>query len=166
MQRAKSIGIDAFALNIGVDPYTDQQLGFAYQSAAANNMSVFISFDFHWWHDTSDAVAIGRKIAQYGVMPAQLKVDGKVFASSFSGDALDVTSMRSAAGMDIFFAPNFHPGQGDFSQIDGALNWMGWENNGNNKAPDGTTNVTVQQGDKSYLATLNGKSYIARECCV
>lgn len=29
MQRAKALGIDAFALNIGVDPYTDQQLGFA-----------------------------------------------------------------------------------------------------------------------------------------
>lgn len=48
MQRAKSLGIDAFALNIGVDFYTDTQLGFAYQSAADNGMSVFISFDFNW----------------------------------------------------------------------------------------------------------------------
>lgn len=40
MQRAKGLGIDAFALNIGVDPYTDQQLGFAYQSAANNGMKV------------------------------------------------------------------------------------------------------------------------------
>lgn len=40
MQRAKSLGIDAFALNIGVDPYTDQQLGYAYQSAANNGMKV------------------------------------------------------------------------------------------------------------------------------
>lgn len=30
MKRAKSLGIDAFALNIGVDPYTDRQLQFAY----------------------------------------------------------------------------------------------------------------------------------------
>lgn len=48
MQRAKSLGIDAFALNIGTDWYTDTQLGFAYQSAADNDMSVFISFDFNW----------------------------------------------------------------------------------------------------------------------
>ena len=46
MKRAKAAGIDAFALNIGTDPYTDQQLGFAYQSAANNGMKVFISFDF------------------------------------------------------------------------------------------------------------------------
>ena len=61
MTRAKSIGINAFALNIGVDPYTDQQLGYAYESAANNNMKVFISFDFklvdhlssvrHWGQD-------------------------------------------------------------------------------------------------------------------
>lgn len=48
MQRAKSLGIDAFALNIGIDSYTDAQLNYAYESAANNNMKVFISFDFNW----------------------------------------------------------------------------------------------------------------------
>lgn len=43
MQRAKSLGIDAFALNIGVDGYTDTQLGYAYQSAANNGMNVRLS---------------------------------------------------------------------------------------------------------------------------
>lgn len=60
MTRAKSIGTDAFALNIGVDPYTDQQLGYAYESAANNDMKVFISFDFNWW-TTSQASDIGAK---------------------------------------------------------------------------------------------------------
>ncbi len=125
MIRAKSLGIDAFALNIGFDPYTDTQLGFAYQSAANNGMKVFISFDFNWYHDTSDASAVGAKIAQYASHPAQLMVDGKVFASSFAGDALNVPAMRSAAGVPVFWAPNFHPSYGtDFNQIDGALNWM------------------------------------------
>lgn len=49
MQRAKALGIDALALNIGVDPYTDTQLGYAYESAANNDMKVFISFDFNWY---------------------------------------------------------------------------------------------------------------------
>lgn len=125
MQRAKSLGIDAFALNIGVDGYTDQQLGLAYQSAANNGMKVFISFDFNWYHDTSDASAVGAKIAQYAHLPAQLMVDGKVFASSFAGDALNVAAMRSAAGVPVFFAPNFHPSYGtNFGPIDGALNWL------------------------------------------
>lgn len=124
MKRAKSLGIDAFALNIGVDPCTDTQLGYAYQSAANNGMKVFISFDFNWYH-TSDAVAVGQKIAQYAKLPAQLYVDNKVFASSFAGDGVDVAAIRNAAGVQIFWAPNFHPEYGtDFNTIDGALNWM------------------------------------------
>lgn len=125
MRRAKSLGIDAFALNIGVDPYTDEQLNYAYESAANNGMKVFISFDFNWYHDTSDAGAVGAKIAQYGSRPAQLIVDGKIFASSFAGDRLDVAAMRSAAGGSVFWAPNIHPEQGtSFANVDGALNWM------------------------------------------
>ncbi|KKK20681.1 hypothetical protein ARAM_000352 [Aspergillus rambellii] len=162
MKRAKSLGIDAFALNIGVDPYTDAQLQLAYQSAANNEMKVFISFDFNWWHADSQAAEIGQKIKQYAALPAQLKVDGKTFVSSFAGDQLDVATMRSSAGEELFFAPNFHPEmKTDFSKIDGALNWMAWPNNGNNKAPDATGNVTVQEGDQAYLKALGDSNYIA-----
>ena len=118
------MGIDAFALNIGVDSYTDTQLGFAYQSAANNGMKVFISFDFNWYSPSSGATAVGQKIAQYAGQSAQLKINGDVFASSFAGDGLDVATMRAAAGVPVFWAPNFHPGQSDVSQIDGALNWL------------------------------------------
>ncbi|KAJ7473121.1 glycoside hydrolase family 71 protein [Mycena galericulata] len=160
MQRAKAIGIDAFALNIGTDSYTDQQLGYAYQSAANNGMKVFISFDFNWW-TTAQGSAVGSKIAQYASLPAQLTIGGKVFASSFAGDGVDVSALRAAAGVNVYWAPNFHPGQTDFSVVDGALNWLGWENNGNNKAPSGGVTVTVTEGDQSYESTLAGKGYIA-----
>lgn len=103
MKRAKSLGIDAFALNIGVDPYTDRQLQFAYDSATQNSMKVFLSFDFNWW-SIGQAWAIGQKIAQYASKPAQLMVDDKVFVSSFAGDGLDVATMRAAAGKPLFFA--------------------------------------------------------------
>ncbi|KAL4956106.1 glycosyl hydrolase family 71-domain-containing protein [Aspergillus filifer] len=161
MQRAKSLGIDAFALNIGVDPYTDQQLGLAYQSAANNDMKVFISFDFNWWN-TGQGYQVGQKIAQYASLPAQLKVDGKVFVSSFAGDGLDVAAMRSAAGQPIFWAPNYHPEYGtNMDQVDGLLNWMAWPNDGNNKAPRPGAEVSVQDGDDMYIRALNGKDYIA-----
>ena len=163
MQRAKEYGIDAFALNIGVDPYTDQQLNLAYQSAANNNMKVFISFDFNWW-TTSQATQVGQKIAQYASLPAQLQVDGKVFVSSFAGDGLDVAAMRTAAGVPLFFAPNFQPYMGtSLSDVDGLLNWMAWPNNGNNKAPTPGANISVQAGDEEYTNALAGKAYIARE---
>ncbi|KAJ5919779.1 alpha-1-3-glucanase/mutanase [Penicillium verhagenii] len=160
MQRAKDLGIDAFALNIGTDSYTDTQLQFAYTSAAKYGMKVFLSFDFNWW-SVGQGSAVGAKIKQYASYPSQLKVDGKVFVSSFSGDGVDVSAMTSAAGQSLFFAPNFHPGQGNFEDVDGALNWMAWPNNGENKAPSAGNLVTVPDGDKSYVDALGGKPYIA-----
>ncbi|KAK5991477.1 Mutanase [Cladobotryum mycophilum] len=158
MKAAKAAGIDAFALNVGVDPYTDTQLGYAYDSAANNGMKVFISFDFNWYH-TGDAGKVAQMIQTYGSKPAQLKVDGKIFASSFAGDGVDVGTIKGSG--NVFWAPNFHPGQGDFSQLDGALNWMAWPNDGNNKAPKGGSSVSVSDGDKAYAGDLGGKSYIA-----
>ncbi|KZV91682.1 mutanase [Exidia glandulosa HHB12029] len=162
MRRAKAIGIDAFALNIGTDDYTETQLNYAYDSAANNDMKVFISFDFNWYHPTSDAGRVGQLVNQYGSKASQLKVDGKVFVSSFAGDGLDVDAVRSSAGMDLFVAPNFHPGQGDFSKVDAAFNWMGWPSDGNNKAPKpGGPVVSVQDGDNAYISALGGKPYMA-----
>ncbi|KAF5358791.1 hypothetical protein D9758_008590 [Tetrapyrgos nigripes] len=143
MKRAKALGIDAFALNIGTDPFTDTQLEFAYASAANNGMKVFISFDFNWWN-TGQTAEIASKITHYGALPAQLRVDNnKIFVSSFAGDGLNVAALRSAVGQDIYFAPNFHPGQSDFG------------------APAGGNLVTVHAGDQSYVNTLAGKGYIA-----
>ena len=102
MKRAKAIGIDAFALNIGVDPYTEAQLELAYQSAADNDMKVFISFDFNWFKDTSDAARIGEMVKRYAAKPAQLMINGAAFVSSFAGDKLDVSTVRSTAGIDLF----------------------------------------------------------------
>ena len=65
MQQAKAAGIDAFALNIGADAYTDTQLTSAYESAAQNNMSVYISFDFSWY-TISNTSGIGAMIKNYG----------------------------------------------------------------------------------------------------
>lgn len=162
MRRAKDAGIDAFALNIGVDPYTDQQLGFAYDSAERNGMKVFISFDFNWW-SPGNGNGVGQKIAQYKNRGAQLRVNNRVFASSFAGDGLDVDAMRSSAGENVYFVPNFHPGQSGTDKIDGALNWMGWDSDGNNKAPKNGRKVSVVDGDNSYKNWLGGKTYLARK---
>ncbi|PSN70835.1 glycoside hydrolase family 71 protein [Corynespora cassiicola Philippines] len=162
MKRAKAAGIDAFALNIGKDDYTRAQLEYAYESAAANDMKVFISFDFHYFAPATDAAAVGELIKAFGSKEGQLKVDDKVFVSSFVGDGLNVDQVRSASGMDLFVAPNFAPGlTADPSPLDGALNWQAWDSDGNNKAPKAGQNVTVADGDAGYVAWLNGKDYIA-----
>jgi len=162
MKQAKDLGIDAFALNIGLDSSTDTQLGYAYESAAKNDMKVFISFDFNWYK-TDQAADVGSKIAEYADNPAQLKVDNKVFVSSFAGDGVDVATIKSSAGTDIFWAPNYEPGNGDFEDVDSALNWMAWDNDGNNKAPKDGANVTVADGDQAYTDALGTKPYLARK---
>lgn len=159
MAAAKAAGIDAFALNIGTDSFTDEQLGYAYDSASKNGMSVFISFDFNWW-TISQASDIGTKIAKYAGEDAQLKVDGKVFVSSFAGDGLDLGTVQSAAGTSLFWAPNFKPG--GLGSADALLSWEAWPSNGQNKAPSGGNNVTTSQGDSSYTQALGSKPYIAR----
>lgn len=162
-QMAKDLGIDAFALNIGTDEFTETQLSYAYESAANNDMKVFISFDFNWFDPTTDAEKVGQMIGDYSQQSAQLMVDGKVFASSFAGDGLDVSAMKSAANVEVFFAPNFHPTEsGDHSDLDSALNWMGWDSNGNNKAPTtASANLTIVEGDHMYKQWLTTKPYIA-----
>jgi len=170
MKLAHDMGIDAFALNIGTDEYTDEQLDFAYESAANNDMQLFISFDFNWYDKSSEAAAaeVGVKIAKYASKDAQLKVDGKVFASTFTGNGVDVDTIREGAGdVDIFFAPNFNPNDTpDPGKLDAAFNWMAWPNDGNNKAPGGTDgnapNVTVEDGDQAFLKWLGpSKAYMA-----
>jgi hypothetical protein len=162
MQLAKATGIDAFALNIGTDSYTETQLNYAYESAAENGMKVFISFDFNWYSPTADAAKVGSLIKTYAERPAQLMVDNKAFVSTYNGDGLDVAAVKSAAGIDMFIAPNFHPDQTtDVSAVDGAFNWMGWDNDGNNRAPSASSNVTVAQSDETYTNWLGSKAYIA-----
>lgn len=105
---------------------------------------------------------MGQQIAKYAHLPAQLFVDEKVFASSFAGDGVNVTAIRAAAVTDIFWAPNFHPGSANFLDIDAALNWLAWPNNGDNKAPTSAANVTVEDGDKAYIDALGSvDKYIA-----
>ncbi|KAF7876345.1 hypothetical protein EAF04_001438 [Stromatinia cepivora] len=160
MRLARRAGIDAFALNIGTDTFTDTQLDYAYASAATNHMKVFLSFDFNSWNP-SDSSSVGAKIAKYANHSAQLTVDEKVFVSTFIGDALSVADVRAKAGVPIFFAPNFSPGSSNFQELDAAFNWMGWPNNGANKAPSSSANFTVRDGDVAYMNALAGKDYVA-----
>lgn len=122
MKRAKSLGIDTFALNIGTDPYTNQQLQLAYDSAANNGMKVFLLLDFNWWH-IEQAAELSQKVAQYTSKPIQLLVDNKGFVSSFASNRMDVAVMRAAVGKSVFFAPNFYLLTGiDITLVNGLLN--------------------------------------------
>lgn len=167
--QAKSIGIDAFALNIAkIDSYTDTQLGFAYESAEKNGMKVFISFDYNYY-ETGDEGLVADKMKTYCGKAAQLKIGEKCFLSTFVGDkpghTLNVGALREQAGTELYVVPNFSPYDKDtaaspVSDLDGAFNWVGWDSNGANRAPDGT-NVTTTDQDKAYTDWLGDKAYMA-----
>ncbi|KAM7201606.1 glycoside hydrolase family 71 /Carbohydrate-binding module family 24 [Naviculisporaceae sp. PSN 640] len=170
MIRAKQAGIDAFAINIAdeaTDPFTRTQLGLAYDSAAANGMKVFISFDFHYFSPVGDAAGqVASLINDFGVKEAQLKIGDKAFVSSFVGDeasrVLNVGALKAAVRIPMFFAPNFAPWNTPNSgQLDSAFNWNGWVTNGNNRAPRPGQTKTIEDGDREYRNWLGGRPYLA-----
>ena len=169
MKKAKASGIDAFALNIAKDPYTDAQLSYAYESAANNDMKVFISFDYNYF-ETGENELVGAKLKEYCAKPGQLQVDGKCFASTFNGNfdpakLFNANTVRAAAGTDLYLVPNLSPfGRQDVTtvgDIDGAFNWIGWDSNGENRAPTAEKNVTTSDFDAQYTNWLGGKTYMA-----
>jgi hypothetical protein len=152
---AKSAGIDAFALNMGPD-VSNEQLGYAYASAAKVGIKVFISFDFNdGLFKTSDPAKVGQIVAAFKDNAGQLLVDGKPFVSTFAGPGLDVAAMESAAGTDVFFAPNWYVSS-DKTGVDALFNWNGWRTDGNNNPGSIGPNNTVF-GDGAYVDSIGSK---------
>jgi len=169
MKKAKAAGIDAFALNIAKDTYTDTQLNYAYESAANNDMKVFISFDYNYF-ETGENELVGAKLKEYCGKPGQLMVENKCFASTFNGDTnpiklFNAKTVRASAGTDLYLVPNLSPtGIRDATavdDIDGSFNWIGWDSNGANRAPTPGQNVTTSDFDAKYTEWLGGKTYMA-----
>ncbi|KAI1373097.1 glycoside hydrolase family 71 protein [Hypoxylon crocopeplum] len=154
---AKSAGIDGFALNIGsADSWNAQQLQLAYDTAATNSFSMFLSFDMAASSWSVDQVV--SLVNQYKGAGSQLKVNGKPFVSTFEGpDWVDNwASVRSATG-DIFLVPDWSSlgaqgVGGRLGQIDGAFNWGAWPNANQYSMDEGN--------DLAYKSTLTGKAYM------
>ena len=86
IQLAKAAGIDAFAINYGgwnVD--WNQQEGYLakfYADAEANGYSVFLSIDTTSVTDINMIIGL---VNQYANSPAQLKINGEIMLSTFTG---------------------------------------------------------------------------------
>lgn len=109
MSLAKSYGITGFALNIGNDPYNEQQLDFAYQAAEdVGAFDLFISFDFNWFK-LGDVDRIINIMKRYYDKKSQLYVDGKVFVSTFIGDGFDWDQVARGVGKELYSVPFYQP---------------------------------------------------------
>lgn len=124
MRIAKAHAIDGFALNIGVDPYTQDQLDLAYSAAEAVDFDVFISFDFNWYQ-ISDVDKVSTMFKRYMDKPKQYKVDGKPFVSTFIGDGFDWAAVQQQVGKAIYAVPFNEPTaqNADTPALSGLFSW-------------------------------------------
>ncbi|KAK0383184.1 hypothetical protein NLU13_9097 [Sarocladium strictum] len=156
ISEAKSAGIDGFALNIGTDTYTDEQLGLAYNAAAAaGGFQLFLSFDMAASSWSVDQVV--SLINTYKDNANQHKVDGLPFVSTFEGPNWEGWDTVRASTGGIFLVPDWSslgPAgvTARLDTIDGAFNWGAWP--GPNQL-DLTTDADV-----AYQSGLNGKLYM------
>lgn len=157
---AKASGIDAFALNIGKDSYTNTQLGYAYAAAAAaGNFKMFISFDFAYYSLPSDANLIVQTINTYASSPAQFKVEGRPLVTTFIGDNQDWSTVKSMT--NIFLAPNWADPTfvASNSLVEGGYPWNAWGTVNNKGVADPYPNLVNQ--DSYWKATIGSKLYFA-----
>ncbi|KAI5123869.1 hypothetical protein M0805_005686 [Coniferiporia weirii] len=140
---AHANGIDAFALNTGTDSWQPDQVKNAYTAAEQSNTTfkLFISFDMTVLPCTTpaDAATLRNYITTYANSSAQFKYDGKIFASTFSGEKCtfgqgsvaqgwtsQFTSQLTGAN-SVFFVPSFFVDPSTFgsyaSAMDGQFNW-------------------------------------------
>ncbi|WVQ73398.1 hypothetical protein IAR50_002970 [Cryptococcus sp. DSM 104548] len=161
MQLAKDAGIDGFALNIGVDPYSQSQLALAYAACETlSDFNVFISFDFNWY-TIDNVTGVADMLKLFKDSSAQYRVDDKPFVSSFIGDGFDWSSVASAVGEDLYAVPYFEATADNVNNagVSGLFSWAAW--------PGQLDNVPVDQSmttsrDNEYLDLLeaSNKTYM------
>ncbi|WVR06496.1 hypothetical protein IAU60_003527 [Kwoniella sp. DSM 27419] len=161
IQLAKSYGIDGWALNIGVDSYTEKQLDLAYQASAQANFSCFISFDFNWYK-LVNVSGVADMMRKYKDHPAQLRVDGKPFVSTFVGDGFDWSAVAQQVGEELYAVPFWQPTQDNANDkgLSGLFSWAAWPGQLDNIPIDAS--LTTER-DETYLSVLNqaGRKYMA-----
>jgi glucan endo-1,3-alpha-glucosidase len=162
IQLAKEKGITGFALNIGVDPYTQDQLDLAYAAAeSVGDFQMFISFDFNWYKP-DDTSGVATMMKRYVDKPAQLLVDGKPFVSSFIGDGFNWKACAEIVGREIYAVPFFQPTSEHANDpgVSGLFSWAAWPGQLDNQPLK--ANMTLDR-DEAYLDVLDpaGKQYMA-----
>ncbi|KIR70458.1 mutanase [Cryptococcus deuterogattii CA1014] len=152
MQLAKSKGIDGFALNIGVDWYSQEQLDLAYQAGASVGFDLFISFDFNWY-TVANVSGVAEMLKRYKDQSAQFRVDNKPFVSTFIGDGFDWSSVATEVGEELYAVPFWQPSADNANNagLSGLFSWDAWPGQLDN-VPVNTTMSDIR--DIEISATL------------
>ncbi|KAF9242611.1 glycoside hydrolase family 71 protein [Melanogaster broomeanus] len=128
-------GIDGFALNVGRDSWQPQQVANAYEAAkqSGTGFKLFLSLPCG---NANDAATLRNYITTYASHPNQFVYNGRVFASTFSGETCkfgqgSVQSGWSSqflgqlSGTDaVHFVPSFFVDPSSFQSYNGVINGM------------------------------------------
>ncbi|KAG6376987.1 glycoside hydrolase family 71 protein [Boletus reticuloceps] len=186
-------GIDGFALNVGRDSWQPQQVANAFQAAqqSGTGFKLFLSFDMTSLpcDSASDAATLRNYITTYASHPNHLIYNGRVFASTFSGESCHFGQGSVQSGWStqflqqlsgenaVYFVPSFFVDTSAFQGFDGVINGMfnwnsGWPtqltaSSVPNFASSALSSLAVYIGatvsDEQYINALNpmGASYMA-----
>ncbi|EJD50719.1 glycoside hydrolase [Auricularia subglabra TFB-10046 SS5] len=156
IQLAQQTGIDAFALNIGTDNFTDTQLSLAYTAANQLGFKLFISFDFAaspGFNDFQNQIV--PRLRTYAPNGANVVWNNKALVSTFAGDGFDWSGVRSAVPTALEIIP-FYQAANINPSLDGLFNWQAWPSVNNQPVP-----VKMNtSADQFYLSQLQGKPYM------
>ncbi|KIY68913.1 glycoside hydrolase family 71 protein [Cylindrobasidium torrendii FP15055 ss-10] len=170
IQLAASKGIDAFALNLGRDPWQPARIADAFTAAksAGGNFKLFLSFDMTSLPCVSpgDANLIQQYMANYTTLPTYFVFKGKPLVSTFAGEyctfgqgGLDAAwnyAIKSRSIPAVNFVPSFFVDPSQYPSlrsVDGAFNWNGaWPMGGND---------LDFSSDQGYISNLGGRIYMA-----
>ncbi|KAA1087353.1 hypothetical protein PGT21_029633 [Puccinia graminis f. sp. tritici] len=164
MRTAQEAHIDAFAINIGVDPSNEHQLPLIYDTAKSVGFKVFLSFDMNYYAYPGSSKDIEKRVLQFSKHPARFQYQNKTFISTFSGEVpgtfLDANLNYTAAwcslkaslrghGVNTYFVPGWTGTIPSTSRCaDGLLSWDAWPHNNESQPVDYAqvnANVTTQE---------------------
>ncbi|KAH6621724.1 glycosyl hydrolase family 71-domain-containing protein, partial [Boeremia exigua] len=155
MNKAASVGIQAFALNMAADwPYNSQSLEYAFAAAHTTGFKLFFSFDYPGGAYPWDQNVVINYLNKWGGDSNYWQhAPGKPLASTFEGpgNAADWHNIKAKTG--CFFMPDWSS-VGAFPAIglaegvaDGLFSWAAW--------PYGKRK-TDTYSDHSYIQALGG----------
>jgi aminopeptidase I len=156
--KAKAVGIDGFALNIGPqDDYTTRQINLAADAAnQVRDFTLFLSFDYLTAGYPWDAGVVTSMINDFATKAgsAQYRYNNKPLVSTFEGvnSAGDWAAIKANTG--CFFVPDWtsaSPTGIPQANIDGAFSWDAW--------PHGPVGKD-KSSDLAWQAALGAKPYM------
>ncbi|GAA5978492.1 hypothetical protein JCM10908_004377 [Rhodotorula pacifica] len=184
MISARSVGIDAFAVNLGFYSWETTQLERIFEAAEQNDFRLFYSFDMlHWNRKGASQTMLNDRLLPYAKRDTYHKIDGKIVISTFNGAQdgtyLDGVSsfaasnsrwnqlladVKSKTGLDTYFAPcwlSLKPvSSSDAANLNmnAVMNWFAWGGVGETQAitarPDANWHDAARKRGIDYWAPV------------